>query len=54
MRTYKGFGYKKVVCKDYEYYQLYNEKGEDETQCFTLNELKDIVDTRLELGYWAY
>ena len=54
MKQYKGFCYKKVNCGDYEYYQLYNEKGEDECQCFDLNELKDIVDTRLELGYWAY
>lgn len=51
MRQYKGFNYKKI---DYDFYQLYNEKGEEECECVNLKELKQIVDTRLELGYWAY
>lgn len=54
MRTYKGFNYKVVHTYWCDYYQLYNERSEEETQCFSLKELKEIVDTRLRLGYWAY
>ena len=51
MRNYKGYGYEKI---NYDFYQLYNEKGELECECVNLKELKEIVDARLELGYWAY
>lgn len=51
MRNYKGYNYKKI---GYDFYQLYNEKGEEETQCVNLKELKEIVDTKEKLGYWAY
>ena len=51
MRNYKGYYYKKI---DYDFYQLYNENGEKEVECVDLNELKKIVDTREQLGYWAY
>jgi hypothetical protein len=51
MRDYKGYKYKKI---DYDFYQLYNEKGEEEVQCINLKELKEIVDNRLKYGYWVY
>lgn len=51
MRNYKGYNYKK---NEYDFYQLYNEKGEEECECINLKELKQIVDDRIKYGYWAY
>lgn len=54
MRNYKGYAYKKVEKFGIDFYELYNEKNEIEVECISLNELKKIVDDRIEFGYWAY
>ena len=51
MRQYRGFKYRK---NQYDFYELYNEHGEQEAEFISLNELKEAVDNRLNLGYWAY
>jgi hypothetical protein len=57
MRTYNGYRYKVTNHKavfDYKTYDLYNERGEIECELLSLRELKEVVDTRIRLGYWAY
>lgn len=62
LKDYKGFKYEKVtlgkddgyVFDGIEVYKLYDENGDMETECDSLEELKKIVDDRIELGYWAY
>lgn len=51
MRNYKGFNYKK---SEFDFYTLYNESGTVEVECCNLKELKEIVDLRIESGYWCY
>ena len=62
LKDYKGYKYEKVtlgkedgyVFDGIEVYKLYNEHGKVETECESLKELKEIVDNRIKLGYWAY
>ena len=48
--NYKGF----KINKNNGWYYVINEHQEEECECFTLEEAKQIIDDRIKYGYWCY